>query len=119
MTYHVFLKGARASIDIEVQGEDQSVRRLRKEYGAAMGMDARALAFLDIYLVALPSAGVPIRAAAEAAAIPSNLMEEGAALVEGAYYLAVQTPITATATGGEFPGFPLDPQHPTPCGWSQ
>jgi hypothetical protein len=118
-TYRVFTKGMPSSIRITVEGE-QVVSALCESYAAERArFQAVDVASLQLYLVALPSAGVPIRAAAEAAAIPSNLMEEGDALVEGAYYLAVQTPITATATGGEFPGFPLDPQHPTPCGWTQ
>ena len=120
-TYRVFTKGLAASIRITVEGE-QVVSALREAYAATMGLHAFAEASIALYLVAAPPAEEPSQEEAEAAAIPSNLMKKGgAALVEGAYYLAVDTrpPITAPATGGEFHGFPLNPQHPTPRGWTQ
>ncbi len=117
-TYRVFTKGLKASIRVVVEGE-QVVSGLREAF-VAKRAPVKQLdeASLELYLVAAPPAGVPTQAAAEAAAIPSNLMEEGAALVDGAYYLAVDTRPPAPVLAGKFHAFPMDYQHPTPRGWS-
>ena len=119
-TYWVLLKGAMRFILVGVEGA-QVMSGLCEAFVTKIGPASVAAggAFLQVYLVALPSAGVPIRAAAEAAAIPSNLMEEGAALVEGAYYLAVDT--RPAVRGGELYiyRFPFNAPHPAPRGWTQ
>ena len=117
-TYWVLLQGAKRILPVVVVGE-QVVSGLCEAIVTKIGPQSVAAggAFLQLFLVA-PPAEEPSQEEAEAAAIPSNLMNKGsAALVEGAYYLAVDTR-SVPAAGGEFPGFPLDSPHPTPHGWS-